>query len=147
GEAEAALRRRGDAAGAVLEVGRAVQVKERVPAVVVAPGERAREVRGRRDRGDAVELVLERLCAGPLGPRGIHARRIEGAELLVRRLWCSGRARCEAIDDAAQRLVVALDQLCEAAVARVLGWERGARQPAAVRVAVGILARGVNRLQ
>src|SRR2546429_5691670 len=68
------------------------------------------------------------------------------AELAVGGLGGRGRGGGQPVDDAVQRLVVALHQLREAAVARILGRQRGARQPAAVRVAVEVLAGSARRV-
>src|SRR5207237_8846483 len=100
-----------------------------------------------RDRGDAVEPVLEGFCACFLRRGRIHARGVEGAELLVGGLRIRGRGGGEALDDGAQGGVIALDQLREAAVARVLGRERGAGQPAAVREPIEVLAGGAGGVE
>src|SRR5205814_6515661 len=77
----------------------------------------------------------------------IHAGCVERSQLLLGRLR-SLRGGCrEPLHDAAQGGVVALDKLGKAAEARVLGRERGARQPAAVREAVEVLARSAGGVQ
>src|SRR5205814_8222653 len=77
----------------------------------------------------------------------IHAGCVERSQLLLGRLR-SLRGGCrEPFHDVAQGGVVALDKLGKAAEARVLGRERGARQPAAVREAVEVLAGGAARVQ
>src|SRR5205823_3331868 len=96
------------------------EVEQRVPAVVVSFGQSPGEVGGRPDRGDAVEPVLEGLRAGSLRRGRIHAGGVEGAELLVGGPRIRWRGGGEPLGDGAQGGVIALDQLGEAAVARVL---------------------------
>ena len=147
GQAEPALRRGRDHHRTVLEVGRAAEVEQRVPAVVVAAGQGARQVFARRDRIETGQLVFQGIGAGALDGGRVHTGRVERAQLLLRRLGVGGRRGSEPVHDAVQRLVVALDELGEAAVHRVLGRERGTRQPAAVREAVEVLAGGAGRVQ
>src|SRR5207302_1012986 len=90
------------------------------------------------------QLVFQGIGAGVLDGGRIHAGSIKRAQLLVGRLGGRGGSGGEAVDDAVQRLVVALDQLGEAAVDGVLGRERGAGQPAAVRKPIEILTRGAR---
>src|SRR5204862_5221066 len=144
GQAEPALRRGRDHHGTVLEVGRAAEVEQRVPAVVVAAGQGACQVCARRDGIETGQLVFQGIGPGALDGGRVHAGRVKRAQLLVGRLGGRGGSGGEAVDDAVQGLVVALDQLGEAAVARVLGRESGAGQPAAVREAVKVLTGGAT---
>src|SRR5207237_7966675 len=93
------------------------------------------------------EPVLEGLRAGFLRRGRIHARGVEGTELLVGGLRIRWRGGGEALDDGAQGGVIALDELGEAAVARVLGRERGAGEPAAVRAPIEVLAGGAGGVE
>ncbi len=147
GEAEAALGRGRDHHGTALEVGGAAEVEHRVPAVVVPAGEGARKSLARGDRINAGQLVLQGVRAGALDGRRIDAGRVERAQLLVGRLGGDWYGCGEPLRDAAQGGVVPLHQLGEAAEARVFGRQRGAGQPAAVRVAVKVLAGGASGIQ
>jgi len=69
--------------------------------VVVSFGQPPGQVRGGRDRGDAVEPVLEGLRAGSFDRGRIHARGVERAELLVGGLGVGGCGGGESLDDAA----------------------------------------------
>ena len=111
------------------------------------PRHGAHQLTGRRDRREAAQLRLQRTGAGPLDGARVHARRVKGAELAVGCLGGGGRGRGEPVGDTVQRLVVALHQLGEAAVARIFGRQQGAGQPAAVCVAVEVLARSARRVE
>ena len=142
GEAEAALLGRGDRHRAVLEVRAAAEPERRAAAALVQPRELGNEIRGGPHRGDAVQLFLERRGARRLDLRGVHAGGVVIADLLVRRdrRPVGGRLGGEPIDDRAQPVGVAVLELGEAPVARLVGGERGAGEPAAVGVAVEVLA-------
>src|SRR5437660_1183772 len=117
------------------------------PASRKKAGEAARKSLARGDRVDAGQLVLQGVRAGALDGARIHAGCVERAQLLLRRPGGAGSGGSEPLHDAAQGGVVALDKLGKAAEARVLGRERGARQPAAVREAVEVLARSAGGVQ
>src|SRR2546430_7824549 len=99
-EAESPLRRGRDDDRAVLEVGCAAEVEQRVPAVVVAAGQGARQVFARRDRIETGQLVFQGIGAGVLDGSRIHAGPVERAQLLVGRFRGRGGSGGEAVDDA-----------------------------------------------
>ena len=152
GKTQAALERRRDDLARVLPVLLRAELEEGVDSPLL----QARDLLLKRgpvgNRGDPVELFLERRDPGRFDRGLVHAARVEIRELSLLGTRGSRLSHRQLLQGLVQDLAVPLVQFVERAPARVVGGDRVLLEPPAVGVPVEVAARGrvrvhVSRIQ
>ena len=145
-QTESALERVRDLRRCVLEIGQRGDREHIGASARGAVGQPGDDVRGRLQAVDSREVGLDRLVAGFLDGRFVHARAIEPADLLLDRagLGLIGVLR-RFLGDFVLRFEAVLAQLVERAPARAVGRNRILRDPDRVDVTVEVGA-GIDGL-
>ena len=108
---------------AVFLVGLDQDPEESSGSPIVHGREHAREVGGRSDGGDPLEVGLDRLHPGCIDGRGVHRRFEKIADLLLDRAGLV-RSRRGSFEDALESQLVELVELAESAPTRLVGRHR-----------------------
>src|SRR5262249_12847588 len=143
GQPQTALCGSRDDFGRVFAVLLGAELEERIDAAKLLAGDLGLERRERLDRIDAIDFGPQRLDAGGLDRRLVHAGAVEIAELPSVRAGRGPLVRRGVLEDRAQRLAVALLDLIERPPRGVLRRYGVLLQPAADRVLVEVCARGI----
>ena len=148
GQAEPALVGECDLPGRILVIGAGTEAEALAFAVRVRVAEPGDDIGGAAEFRNRVEVGLDRVEAGLVDRRLVHARAVEPADLAFDRTGLGlVRLRVRGFGDLVLRGQALLAQLVERAPARAIGGNRIRRDPLAVGVGVEVLAGGNGRVE